>query len=172
MNKLITIAFILAGLVASARAALTSGVEVGYLTDSQDAYYAARFGGELKATTAFSHQLEVEVGYTQETDLGLKLRLTPVTLNYRAETIGEGKVGYYFGLGAGTVRASISGFTLSDSDNATAFQAFAGVKYKVAPNANFHLGAKYLWFGKADLLGISTRIGDDVAITGGFSIKF
>lgn len=169
MNKLLAIALILTGLVASARAALTSGLEAGYLTDSQEAYYAVRFGGEIKASTAFSHQLEAELGFYEEKDLGFKFRLTPVTLNYRAETISQSKVGYYVGLGAGVVRASIVSF---DSDTTLALQGFAGVTYKAAPNANLHLGLKYLWFGDATLGSVKASIGDDLAIMGGVSIKF
>jgi opacity protein-like surface antigen len=172
MNKLSTIAFILTGLVASAQAALTSGVEAGYLVDGEEAYFSARFGGEIKAATSYSHQIEVEVGYTRETDSGLKLSLTPVTVNYRLESTGENKLGYYFGLGAGTVHASVSGFGFSSSDSALALQSFAGVKYRVSPNASLNLGAKYLWFGKADFFGANARIGDDVALTAGVSIRF
>ena len=106
MKKFATIALLATSLATSASAAITAGLEAAYLTDDQEAYWAARVGWEFKATASLSHQLEFELGHTEhaEGDFGLtwKTKLTPFTLNYRAETIAAGKLGFYFGAGVGS----------------------------------------------------------------------
>lgn len=172
MNKILTIALLATGLAVSAQSATTVGFEAGYLTDSEDAYLAARLGYEFKADTSLSHQAEIELGYSDTSDSGVRFKIMPLTLNYRAEFVSSGKLGYYLGGGVGICRNSISGYGLSDSDSALALQAFVGVNYKVSPSATAHLGVKYLWIGEANLVGITDDVGDDLAVMAGVSFKF
>lgn len=65
-----------------------------------------------RATEQASHQLELEVGYTQAKEAGLDADLLPVTLNYRLQAAGRGKFGYYAGLGAGFARTAIDGVSI------------------------------------------------------------
>lgn len=185
MKKILTIALLATGLAVSAQAATTAGFEAGYLTDSKDAYLAARLGYEFKADTSASHQVELELGYTKDSEtfagaggpVTAALKLMPLTVNYRAVFPGTGKLGYYLGGGIGVCqsRISVSGSgvpSISDSDSSLALQAFVGVNYKVSTNTTLNLGAKYLWFGEATLLGINDDVGDDLAIMAGVSFKF
>src|SRR5688572_22345948 len=111
MKKLLTALFIITGLAASAQAVII-GADAGYLLDSEEEYFSARLGFELKATEKASHQLELEVGYTEAEDAGLDADLLPVTLNYRLQAAGSGKFGYYAGLGAGFARTAIDGVSI------------------------------------------------------------
>ena len=91
-----------------------------------------------------------------------KFKITPLTLNYRAEFLGGNKFGYYLGGGVGMCRSSI-GFAgsgvpwISDSDSSLALQAFTGINYKVSPATTLQLGLKYLWIGEATLVGCLTQ---------------
>lgn len=175
MKKILTALLIATGLAASAQAVII-GADAGYLLDSEEEYFSARLGFELKANGPASHQLELEVGYTDEKDSGLKADLLPVTLNYRLQTAGSGKLGYYFGAGAGIARASIDGVSLFGPvrlrDTSFAAQAFAGVTYQVGPSTALSLGAKYIWVDDMTFVGSTVEVGDDVAIQAGFTFRF
>ena len=185
MKKILTIALISASLAVSASAAATVGFEAGYLTDSKEAYYATRLGFVLKADTSVSHQLEAEVGYSEQKEtiaplgapITAKFRIVPLTLNYRAEFANSGTLSYYLGGGVGTCRNSIhfsgSGVaSISDSDSAMVWQIFSGINCKVADNTSLHLGLKYLWIGNTTLAGVKDNVGDDLAVVAGVSIRF
>jgi opacity protein-like surface antigen len=184
MKKLLSLALIAISLAVSARA-LIVGAEIGYLTDNQDAYYSGRMGWDFKSGAELSHQLELEVGYTQHSETvpflsstaTAKSKITPCTVNYRAETTRASKLGYYFGAGVGLARTSFSmpgsGVpSISDSASGFAVQAFTGVSYQPSTATTLHLGVKYLWIDDVDLFGSSVEVGDDIAITAGVSFKF
>lgn len=184
MKKLVSLAFIAISLAVSARA-LIVGAEIGYLLDNQDAYYSGRIGWDFKSGPELSHQLELEVGYTQHSEtaslLGspvtAKSKITPFMVNYRAETTRASKLGYYFGAGLGLARTSFSmpgsGLpSVSDSASGFAAQAFTGVSYQPSAATTLHLGVKYLWVDDVDLFGSNVEVGDDVVLTVGVSFKF
>jgi opacity protein-like surface antigen len=176
MKKLALLALLATSLVTSASAALTAGLEAAYLTDDQEAYWAARVGWEFKATSSLSHQLEFEIGHTEhkEGDFGLtfKTKLTPFTLNYRAETTAANKLGFYFGAGVGQSYVEYSVLSFSDDATALTFQAFVGLNYKATPAATLHLGVKFLRVGDADFDVGTIEVGNDTALTAGVSIRF
>lgn len=175
MKKFLTALFISTGLAASAPA-LIIGADAGYLLDSEEEYLSARLGFEFKATEQASHQLELEIGYTEAAEAGLEADLLPVTLNYRLELPGAGKFGYFVGAGAGFARTSIDGVSIFGPvrlrDTAFAAQGFAGVTYQVGPSTTLSLGAKYIWVDDANFAGTTVEVGDDVALQAGFSFKF
>ena len=184
MNKLVSLALLSLSLAASARAIII-GADVGYLVDGEEEYISARLGHAFKSDTSLAHQVELEIGYTSHAEtvslLGVPVtatsKITPVTLNYRAETLTSGKLGYYFGAGAGLARASFSMpgsgvSTISDSGSALALQAFTGLSYQVAPAATLHFGVKYIWIDDVELFGIKAEVGDDVVLSAGVSFKF
>ncbi len=184
MKKFVSLALIAASLTVSAKA-LIIGADVGYLLDDKEEFISARIGHALKSDTSLSHQIELELGYSSHSEtiapLGAPIKatskITPVTLNYRAESIAANKLGYYFGVGAGIARTGIkfagSGVpTVSDNSTSLALQGFVGLSYQVSAAAKLHLGAKYIWIDEVKLLGIKADVGDDVAITGGISVKF
>lgn len=175
MKKILTLLFIVTGLAASARAVII-GAEAGYLLDSEEEYVALRAGFEFKAVGPASHQLELEAGYTNEKEGGLKADLLPVTLNYRLQMAGTGKWGYYVGAGAGFARATIDGVSIFGPvrlrDNSFAAQGFAGVTYQAGPSTTLTLGAKYIWVNDMNFAGSTVEIGDDVALQAGFSFRF
>lgn len=185
MQKILAIALFTASLAASAPAATIIAFEAGYLTDSKDSYLSTRIGFAVKADTSVSHQLELELGYSDQSEtmsplgspITAKFKIMPLTLNYRAEFISANKLGYYLGGGVGTCRVKI-GFAgsgvpwISDSDSALALQAFTGINYKVSDTTNLHLGLKYLWIGEATLVGVKEDVGDDLAVMAGLSFRF
>jgi opacity protein-like surface antigen len=175
MKKILTALFILTTVAGSARAVII-GADAAYLLDSKQEYLSARVGLELKAAGPASHQLELEIGYTDDRDAGLKADLLPVTLNYRLAVAGANKLGYVFGVGAGFARASIDGASIVGPvtlhDTAFAAQTFAGVTYQVGPSTALNLGVKYLWVDDMKFAGTSVEVDDDVAIQAGFSFKF
>jgi len=191
MKKFPAIALLTACLAVSAQASGVAGFEAGYLTDNKDAYWAGRIGWEFKNDANFSHQVELEYGYTKHSEsevvpvplggtilFNQKTKLQPLTINYRAETTPADKLGYYFGAGLGETRATLnlpgSGVpSFSTSDNAFTVQAFAGMNYKVTPNTTLQVGVKYLWIGDVTLFGsIKAKVGDDLALTAGVSVRF
>lgn len=175
MKKTLIALFIATGLAASAQAVVI-GADAGYLLDSQEEYLSARFGYEFKARETHAHQLELEVGFTRDSEAGLDAELLPVTLNYRLVAAGNGKFGYYAGLGAGFARTSIDGVSIFGPvrlrDNSFAAQGFAGVTYQAGPSTKLSLGAKYIWVDDANFAGSTVEVGDDVAIQAGISFQF
>lgn len=177
MKKLISILLLGSALAASAQASVVIGADVGYLVDAEEAYYSARLGYAFKADQALVHHVEFEVGYTEQKDSGVSGEFLPVMVNYRAETVAANRLGFYFGAGAGFARTDVSVpgsgvWTVSDSNNSFAAQAFAGVTLKASDSVSLHLGAKYIWIDDVELLGVDVDVGDDVAVTAGISFKF
>lgn len=176
MKKLLTVLFISTGLTASAQAVLFVGGDAGYLLDSEEEYLSARVGFGFKATEQASHQLEVEIGYSAAKESGLKADLLPVTLNYRLQLPGSGKLGYFVGAGAGFARTTIDGVSIVGPvrlrDTTLALQGFAGLAYQVGPSTTLNLGAKYIWIDDANFAGSTVEVGDDVALQAGFTFRF
>ena len=176
MKKFVSFALIAASLAVSARA-LVVGADAGYLLDSEEEYISGRLGHAFASNDSLVHHVEAEIGYSNQKETGAKGSLLPVTVNYRAQSIAANKLGFYYGVGAGFARTKISiagsGLpSLSDSGTSFAAQAFVGLSYQVSANGAFHLGVKYIWIDEVDLLGSSYEIGDDVALSAGFSVKF
>jgi opacity protein-like surface antigen len=184
MKYALTIALAITSLATTAHAVIV-GLETGYLTDNQDAYYSARLGGEWKASDALSHQAEIELGYTKHSErssFGFSIgnsetKIKPLTLNYRLAVTRTEKLGYYFGAGAGMAWVDLgfpgSGLPwISASDEVLTLQCFGGITYQPTPGAALHLGLKYLWLGDFKDRGISAEVGDDLAVTAGVSFRF
>jgi hypothetical protein len=176
MKKFVSLALIAASLAVSARA-LVVGADAGYLVDSEEEYISGRIGHAFASNDSLVHHVELELGYTSEKEAGAKGSLLPVTVNYRAQSIAANKLGFYYGLGAGIARTKVSGPgsgvpTISDSGTSFAAQAFVGLSYQLTDTSAFHVGAKYIWIDDVKLLGSSFDVGDDVALSAGFSVKF
>ncbi len=175
MKKLLLLLPLLAAAAASAQS-LTTGAEVGYLLDSEETYYSGRIGVALPVSGPYSHQLEVEVGYADSRAASFKADLMPVTLNYRLAGNATGRLGWFAGAGAGFARVGLDGVGIAGPvrlrDTSFAAQGFAGVSYQFTPAAAAHVSAKYIWADDANFAGTRLKIGDDVALTAGLSIKF
>ena len=171
MKKILFSLLIALGLAVSARAVLV-GFDIGYLTDSKKPYYAARVGTEFTKDDSIAHIGEVELGYTTDSEGGATASIMPVTVNYRAQIAGNGTFGGYLGAGAGMAESRFSGLGLSDSNWSFAWQAFAGISYKISDAAWFDLGARYIKVSDVKLFGVNFKVGDDTAIEGGFHFKF
>lgn len=174
-KSLIASLLLLTALKASAQTVVT-GAEAGYLLDSEEEYLSGRVGLEFRANGPFSHQLEVEVGYTDKKEFGAKADLLPVTLNYRLVVTGPQRVGWYIGGGAGFARTRMDGVSTGGPiklrDESFAAQGFAGLTYQAGPSTTLSLGAKYLWIDDVTLAGTRFSVEDDVALTGGISFRF
>src|SRR4051812_10875666 len=114
MKKFATIALLTLGLATAVSAAYTTGVDFGYLTDNKDAYWSGRVGWEFKNTASLSQRVELELGYTRHSEnffgsLREETKLTPLTINYRAETTPADKLGFYFGAGVGQSWVHVNG---------------------------------------------------------------
>lgn len=176
MKKILTASLLLlTALTASAQTVVT-GAEAGYLLDSEEAYLSGRVGLELRANGPFSHQLEIEVGYTDKKEFGVKADLLPVTLNYRLVVSGPQRVGWYLGGGAGFARTRMDGVSIGGPiklrDESFAAQGFAGLTYQAGPSTTLSLGAKYIWIDDVTLAGTRFSVEDDVGLTGGITFRF
>jgi hypothetical protein len=171
MKKFVSLALIAASLAVSARA-LVVGADAGYLVDSEEEYISGRIGHAFASNESLVHHVEAEIGYSSQKEAGAKGSLLPVTVNYRAQSIAANKLGFYYGIGAGIARTKVSGFGLSDSGTSFAAQGFVGLSYQVTDTSAFHVGVKYIWIDEVRLLGSSYEIGDDFALSAGFSVKF
>lgn len=178
MKKILAIALLTASLAVSAQAVII-GASVGYLTDSKEPYFAARAGIEFSSAGSLSHIGEFEIGYTSDSAGGAKASILPVTLNYRAQFAGTGKIGGYAGFGAGFARTSVSvpgsGVPrISDNGTSLALQGFAGVSFQLSPAASLDLGARYIWIDdvKLQVFGVKAEVGDDLALECGFHVRF
>jgi len=153
------------------------GVGVGYLLDQEEALITIRAGMALPSRSPsdlpdrFSHNLEVEIGYTDLGSSGVDYDLTAAFFNYRGEATGLGWVPY-FGAGLGFANADVKVGFFSDDDTVFAAQAFAGMKYNFTPAASVTLGARYIWIDDVKLFGFTSSSTDDVALEAGFSFRF
>jgi opacity protein-like surface antigen len=176
MKKILFTLLLAASVAASSRGAVIVGTDVGYLFDSEEAYYAGRLGFEFHGDSAASHQLEVEVGYTESRVAGGEASLLPVTLNYRFVTGTTGAWGYYAGLGAGFARTHVNGVSTGGGvrlrDESFAAQAFAGVEYRLTPVVALTAGLRYIWVEDVTLASTRVEVGDDVAASVGLRFKF
>jgi hypothetical protein len=176
MKKFISLAILATSLAVSAQAVIV-GFDTGYLVEGEDEYLSARVGHSFKTDDSLSHQVELEVGYTSDSEAGAKGSFTPVTINYRAESVAANKLGYYFGAGAGFARTKVrvpgSGVMwIRDDGTSFSAQAFVGLTYQASPSASLHLGAKYIWIDDVDLFGTNIDVGDDVVLSAGVSFRF
>ncbi len=176
MKKTISTLLFTAGLAAVAQAAVIVGADVGYLVDNREEYLTARAGFEVARGAAFSHQLEVEAGYSESSEAGLTADFQPIMLNYRAVASADGPWGWTLGAGAGVARVKLAGASIVGPvnlrDEPFAAQAFAGVTYAATPAVSLSLGAKYLWIDDASFGGVRFDVDDDVALSAGVSIRF
>lgn len=167
--------FITGGVVASAQT-VVAGADVGYLVDSEAEYLTARLGFEFKTSGPMSHQLGLEIGFTDDKESGVTADLLPVTANYRLAVAGAQRFGWYAGFGLGFARARIDGVSTNGpvrlSDNAFAAQGFAGITYQVGPSTALTLGARYIWIDDVNFAGTSFEVGDDLALSAGFNFRF
>lgn len=170
MKTTASIILIIAALATSAQAALV-GFDAGYLIDGEEEFLAARVGFEVGASQRLSHQVELEVGYSETKESGLKGTFVPVTLNYRVVAPGPGNWSYYAGGGAGFARTRVSGL-VSLSDESFAVQGFVGAGYRLTDAATLNLGLRYIWIDDIQFAGESVEVGDDVAISVGLSFRF
>ncbi len=176
MKKFITTLLVITGFAASAQAVIV-GVDAGYLIDSEEEFISARVGFEVAQSNAFSHQLELELGYTDMKEGGAKGEIIPLMANYRfVAPVAESGWSYYLGAGVGAARVSVDGVSTGGPvtlrDEAFAVQALAGVSYQLNATASITLGARYLWIDDVTLAGTSFEVNDDVALSLGVAFKF
>lgn len=172
MKNYLTLTLLSLALAVSAKAAIVTGASAGYLTDSKTGYYAARLGYQFKSASPTAQIVELEVGYTTDSDFGIKLDLVPVMLNYRAEIPTAEKFGVYVGAGLGEANVDVKTWWTSANDWAFAYQAFAGATYKLNDSTKLTLGGRYLKIENVRMFGSSIEVGDDAAIEAGISVKF
>lgn len=176
MKKFATTLLFIASLVATAQAAVTVGFDAGYLVDSEEEFLALRVGTEVGNAQSFSHLLELELGYTDTKESGLKSEILPLFANYRFVAAAERPWGWYAGLGAGVARSTIKGrvgaVSVDVSDESFAAQTFAGVSYRLSEAAALTLGVRYLWIDDVDFGFGSLKVDDDLALSAGFNFRF
>ncbi len=176
MKKFITTLLVITGFAASAQAVIV-GVDAGYLIDSEEEFISARVGFEVAQSNAFSHQLDLELGYTDMKDGGAKGEIIPLMANYRfVAPVAESGWSYYVGAGLGVARVSVDGASIGGPvrlrDETFALQALAGVTYQLNATASITAGARYLWIDDVNFAGSSFEVGDDVALSLGVNFKF
>ena len=173
MKKILSIALIAIAAALPARAVII-GLDAGYLVDSQEEYVTGRIGLEFMKSDARSHIGELEVGYTNDQNSGVSVKILPATLNYRMESsTQQSPWGYFLGAGAGWAKIETSGvFTREDSTFAA--QAFGGAVYRFSESGSINLGLKYIWINDVNLgFGLGrVEVGDDVVVSVGVGFKF
>lgn len=198
MNKIVSIALLAISLAVTSAQAVITGVSAGYLTDSKREYIAARIGTEFSSSPTLSHIGEFEVGYTDDSDSFVKIRMMPVTANYRVEFKGNGNFTPYLGAGFGATDVHIkvdattfwtslgsaslidpfiispNPYVIHENHDAWAFtlQGFGGVSYKITNQASLNVGARYIWIDDIHFLGSKIKVGDDVSLELGLHFKF
>jgi len=172
MKKLLSLVVLVTASSAFAANAYT-GASVGYLLDSEEAYFAGHIGVEVGKSASLLHGLELEVGYASDNESGISGDIVPVLANYRLKVQpASNALGFYAGAGIGASYIYLSGYGLSDSSWSFTAQGFAGLEYRAAPNVSLRAGARYLWIDDVKLFGYSAEVGDDVALEAGVSFRF
>jgi opacity protein-like surface antigen len=172
MKRLLINILVLTAAVATASAAPHLGVSAGYLIDSKESLVAARAGFEAFKSGTASHQIELEVGYTSDSEFNIDLDLVPILANYRITAPLSTKMDFFGGLGLGTTRTKLSGFGLSDSGNAFTTQVFGGVAFNPSPKVAITAAARYLRIDDVELFGFKAKVGDDVSLELGLAFRF
>ena len=172
MKKLLT-ALLLSAATSAFGASYYTGGSVGYLVDSKDAYFTGRFGVDVAKTNTLTHSVEAEIGYSHDSDSGLKLDIVPVMANYRLTApLAQSKFSLYAGAGLGATQVKLYGWGYNENDWAFTFQAFVGAEYSVTPNVSLTAGTRYLNIGTASVGGIRAKVGDDDSLEAGIRIRF
>lgn len=165
----ITVAFCMGAISANA---LYFGTSVGYLFDDEEFIYSVRVGTEVAGNKSLSHNIEVELGFTEATDSGVRARIVPVMANYRLHMNTSNTIGIFVGGGLGVSNVSVSGFGASDNDTAFTFQLLAGVEYKFTESVSGLVGYRYMWIDEPALFGVGLGNLDDNAIEVGVKFRF
>jgi len=180
MKKLVISTLAALAVAASASAAYISA-GVGYLVDAEEAILTVRGGIPFNVTQteklgALAHNAELEVGYLEQSEIGVKVETLPVYLNYRAEFKKEGWAPYAgAGLGFARVRGTASGYfgTASATDTSFTFQVFLGTHYNFTESSALQLGARYVWLDEVDFgYGLIAPSSDDLVLEVGYSFRF
>lgn len=175
MKRILTALLFITTLAATARA-VHVGFDAGYLVDSEEEYLSARVGFEVAKGNTFSHNLELEVGFTDSSEEDFNGDIVAAMANYRLASEGHGKWGYYLGAGLGSARVSIDGVSTGGPirlrDNSLALQALAGVTYRLGERVDLTAGARYIWIDDVTFVGTSFDVGDDMAVSLGLNFKF
>ena len=108
------------------------------------------------------------------------LRIIPITANIKFEREIATNLGVYVGAGIGAanvdLEVKVRPNTYSDDDWVFVAQAFAGLVYNVTPAFEVYGGARYIYFGDADLsdggYGGTLELDDDVLLELGARYNF
>jgi opacity protein-like surface antigen len=170
MKKLITLILVLAATSTYAGTPY-AGASVGYLRDSEQAFFAARVGSEVARAGGLIHSVEGEVGIGSTIDSGLRLNFVPVMANYRLTGLtAYPGLSYYAGAGAGMSRQKLTGW-VEDDAWAFALQAFGGVELSLTPSTSVTLGARYIWINNYTIANVRMDADDDIGVELGFRVR-
>ena len=148
------------------------GVGGGYMIDGEEEIFFAHIGGQLAKTSNLSHNIELEIGYTDADEMGVSLDVIPLMVNYRAVNTSPEKFDAYFGAGLGMSKVDVSYASFSDDDTVFTAQAMAGVDISLSTTTSLRLGYRYIYLESVELFGIELDDLDDSIIEVGLIVKF
>lgn len=150
-----------------------AGGSVGYLEDTEEAFYTAHFGTRFAGSGPVSHSLYAEVGYTSQDALPLlDVDIVPVTLNYKLDYYFTERFSVYAGGGLGAAFVDAKTPFGDDDDVSFTAQVFAGVGYDFTPAFQIYGGARYIWIDDSSVFGIPVDAGDDLGAEVGLRFRF
>lgn len=149
-----------------------AGAGVGYMIDSEEELFTAHVGFEVAAKGSLSHNMEFEIGYVEDSEMGVDVEIMPLMLNYRAINTVNESYDFYFGGGAGISKVDVSGFGLSDDDSVFTVQLMVGMDFKLSSEVALRLGYRYIYLETVELFGIELDELDDSVVELGLVVKF
>ncbi|NDV61969.1 porin family protein [Puniceicoccales bacterium CK1056] len=156
----------------SVQAGAYLGAGVGYMIDSEEELLTVHFGYEVAKKGKVSHNVEIEIGHVEDSEMGVDLEINPLMLNYRAVNTENNSYDLYFGLGIGTSNVDVDVFGISDDDNVLTVQAMVGMDFKLNQTASLRLGYRYLYLESVELFDYDLDDLDDHLVEVGLIVKF
>ncbi len=140
-----------------AQADFTAGI--GFMERSDTAYGFIKADGVLYEDELVIHKIGLEyIGYGETLDRSLDTDLlyTTFVANYELEYKASEFISLFIGGGAGVQFVDLDSPVGSLDDDTYGYaQVFGGLRAKVTPNLDLHLGVRRMFFDEASLLGVS-----------------
>lgn len=141
---------ILAGILiasASASAAFGSmytGASAGYLIDGEEMIFAAQVGYQFGEGQNVQYELELEIGYTEDSEWEVSGEIIPIMANAKIAFELADSLKGYAGFGLGSSRVKGSGWGVSISDNVFTYQLMVGLRYSLNESVSLNAGYRYI----------------------------
>lgn len=144
---------------AQAQSAGDFSAGIGFMERSDTGYGFLKGNGVVMENEFVKHKFGLEyIGYGETLDKALNTDLLYSTFvaNYEIEFKSSKFLHPFLGAGVGFQHVDLDSPVGSLDDDLFGYaQVFGGVKAKLSPNLDLHLGVRRMFFGSADLLGVA-----------------